>query len=133
MLFFSMHLIEELSDCESDCESDWDHFLHVMYSLLLLSPARQVPLKIIVGRQFVMSVPQKCALWKDWWDYLKKDEPPLKLQVKDIICKVEIVVLRAIAKQVAIDSWCWCHDREVYCPQPRIDNDILVPIDDKLS
>ena len=46
---------------------------------------------------------------------------------------MEIVVLRAIAKQVAIDSWCWCHDREVYRPQPRIDNDILVPIADKLS
>ncbi len=63
---------------------------------------------------------------------LKKDELPLKLQVKDIICKVKIDVLRAIAKQVAIDFWCWSHDREVY-PQPRIDNDILVLIADKLS
>ncbi len=63
---------------------------------------------------------------------LKKDEPPLKLQVKDIICKVEIDVLRAIATQVAIDFWSWFLDREVY-PQPRIDNDILVLIADKLS
>jgi hypothetical protein len=52
--------------------------------------------------------------------------------VKDVICKVEICVLRAIAKQVAIDFWCWFHDREVY-HQPRIDNDILVLIADKLS
>ncbi len=79
-----------------------------------------------------MSVPQKCALWKDWWDYLKKDELPLKLQVNDIICKVEIDVLWAIAKQVTIDFWCWSHDRKVY-PQRRIDNDILVLIADKLS
>ena len=53
-----------------------------------------------------MSLPQKYALQKDWWNYLKKvrvtydeqDETPLKLQVKDIICKVEIDVFRAIAK-----------------------------------
>ncbi len=70
--FFSMHPIEELSDSESDCESDRDPFLRVMHGPLLLSPAGQVPLKIIVGRQFVMPVPQKCALWKDWWDYFKK-------------------------------------------------------------
>ncbi len=88
-----MHLIEELSYCKSDCESDWDYFLCIMYGPLLPSPARQVPLKIIVGRQFAMSLPQKCTLWKDWWNYLKKacviydeqDEPPLKLQVKDVI------------------------------------------------
>ncbi len=62
LIFFSMHPIEELSDCKSDCESDWDHFLRVMYGPLLPSPAGQVPLKIIVGRQFDMPVPQKCAL-----------------------------------------------------------------------
>ena len=45
---------------------------------------------------------------------------------------MEIDVLQAIAKQVAIDFWYWFHDREVY-PQPRIDNDILVLIADKLS
>ncbi len=63
---------------------------------------------------------------------LNKDEPPLKLQVKDITCKVEIDVLRAITKQVAIDFWYWFPDREVY-PQPRIDNNVLVLIADKLS
>ncbi len=30
------------------------------------------------------------------------------------------------------DCWCWYHDREVY-HQPRIDNNILVLIVDKLS
>ena len=87
-----------------------------------------------------MSLPQKYALQKDWWNYLKKvrvtydeqDETPLKLQVKDVICKVEIDVFWAIAKQVAIDFWCWYHDREVY-DQPRIDNDILVLIANTLS
>ena len=43
-----------------------------------------------------------------------------------------VFVLWAIAKQVGIDFWCWSHDREVY-PQPRIDNDILVLIADRLS
>ena len=43
-----------------------------------------------------------------------------------------LFVLWAIAKQVAIDFWCQSHDRDVY-PQPRIDNDILVLIADKLS
>ena len=87
-----------------------------------------------------MSLPQKCALWEDWWDYVKKarvilgedDEPPLKLQVKEVICNVEFDVLRAILLQVAIDFWYWFWALEVY-PQPRIDKDILVLIANKLS
>ena len=87
-----------------------------------------------------MSLPQKCALWEDWWDYVKKarvildedDEPPLKLQVKEVICNVEFDVLRAIALQVAIDFWYWFWALEVY-PQPSIDKDILVLIANKLS
>jgi hypothetical protein len=58
-----------------------------------------------------MSLPQKYALWKDWWDYVKKARvilvkmmsPPLKLQVKEVICNVEFDVLCTIALQVAID------------------------------
>ena len=65
-----MHPIDEWSDSEEDCESNWDQFVRVMYGPFLPSPAGQVPLKIIVGRQFAMSLPQKYALWKDWWDYV---------------------------------------------------------------
>jgi hypothetical protein len=138
--FVTMHPIEEWSDSEEDCESDWGQFVRVMYGPFLPSPAGQVPLKIIVGRQFAMSLPQKYALWKDWWDYVKKarvilgedDEPPLKLQVKEVICNVEFDVLRAILLQVAIDFWYWFWALEVY-PQPRIDKDILVLIANKLS
>lgn len=139
--FVTMHPIEEWSDREEDCcESYWDQFVRVMYGPSLPSPAGQVPLKIIVGRQFAMSLPQKCALWEDWWDYVKKarvildedDEPPLKLQVKEVICNAELDVLRAIAIQVLIDFWNWFWAFPVY-PQPRIDRDILVLIADKLS
>ena len=87
-----------------------------------------------------MSFPQKCALWKDWWDYVKKarvildedNEPPHKLQAKEVICNVEFDVLRAIALQVAIDFWNWFWALKVYS-QPRIDKDILVLIANKLS
>ena len=87
-----------------------------------------------------MSLPQKYALWKDWWDYVKKARvilvkmmsPPLKLQVKEVICNVEFDVLRAIALQVAIDFWNWFWALKVYS-QPRIDKDILVLIANKLS
>ena len=93
------------------------------------------------ARGSVVAVPRRWQqVRKDWWNYLKQacviydeqDEPPLKLQVKDVICKVEIDIFWAIAKQVAIDFWCWFHDREVY-HQPRIDIDILVLIANKLS
>ena len=87
-----------------------------------------------------MSLPQKYALWKDWWDYVKEARvilvkmmsPPLKLQVKEVICNVEFDVLRTVALQVAIDFWYWFWALEVY-PQPRIDKDILVLIANKLS
>ena len=68
-----MHPIEEWREVNLFFyESDLDQFLRVMYGPFLPSPAGQVPLKIIVGRQFAMSLPQKCALWEDWWEYIKK-------------------------------------------------------------
>ncbi len=87
-----------------------------------------------------MSLPQKCALWEDWWEYIKKarvildedDEPPLKLQVKEVISNVEFVVLRAIALQVNIDFRNWFWAVKVY-PKPIIDKDILVLIANNLS
>ncbi len=60
------------------------------------------------------------------------DEPPLKLQVKEVICNVEFDVLRAIALQVNIDFRNWFWAVKVY-PQPIIDKDILVLIANNLS
>ena len=87
-----------------------------------------------------MSLPQKCALWEDWWEYIKKarvildedDEPLLKLQVNEVISNVEFDVLRAIALQVNIDFRNWFWAVNVY-PKPSIDKDILVLIANKLS
>ena len=136
-----MHPIEEWREVNLFFyESDLDQFLRVMYGPFLPSPAGVVPLKILVRRQFAMSFPQKCALWEDWWEYIKKarvivdedDEPPLKLQVKEVISNVDFDVLCAIALQVNIDFWNWFWAVKVY-PKPSIDKDILVLIANKLS
>ena len=37
-----------------------------------------------------------------------------------------------LQNKVAVDFWCWYHDREVH-HQPMIDNNILVLIANKLS